>query len=1304
MPPGIRNALRWLSYLTAAAIILLALAVGVLRLLLPLAPEYQQQIRQQVVAATGYQLEFQRISASWPLAGPALSFYDVSLTAPGGAAPLLRARELSAGVSLWRMLRDRQVAIARVHVEGSSTEVLRDADGRFLFQGRLIDELLPKRQQGVKPLQVVLEDISIDFTDRQRDRPPFLVHVDRVTIGVEPGSVELEAEVDLDARYGRQASVALQFPLAPDNPGAIPSAWSGKLAGRDLDVAALLRYALDESLPLAAARGDLSIEADFSAADRRRLGIQTTLRDVRVGAGEIEVAYDSVSGQFGWNRVPEGWDVVARGLRMRRGERAWPLSTMELHYRSSTEAMPAQWVAAASFARLEDLLPLARALSAGTELSQSLPQALSGDLREVTGEFAAEAEAPVRFTLRGAFERLSVTSASGEISAANLSGSVAADGNGGRLQLAADSPSLMLQAWFRDRLAADRLDGTVSWRSGPQGISVQSEDLRVAAPGIRIESRLQLDFPADRSSPLIALNASAAAEQAREILRYLPLKKFPPPVVGWLERAVVGGRVPQAVAEFRGPLRGFPYESAEEGVFRVEMGLENATLDYADGWPRVEELNGMVVFDGVSMYSMRNSARIGNLRVADFQVRIPDLREGVLALAGRHSVGLDQVFEFLRLTPVAAALGSSLHRVTAAGPVDASLQLALPLKKAADYKLQVLFDVNGGKLGWQGLDFGFDKVRGRARLQNTRLDARRLTASFLNGPVEIAVAPVAERNSPVSHIATVRGTTPVPRVMSTFRLPLPERFAGQIDWTAVAKIPAGRGGEPLRMGVRSEMVGVTSLMPAPLAKPADLAWPMDVELAFTRDGVIDVGGGLSDPDYAWALRLTSANSGWRVDRGAVVAGGRSAQLPDRRGVEFSGRLPELHFGDWLALGEGGDGRDFRELYREARLRIDRFGVVGQLFRDLDLNARRGKDGWTVDVAAPNLAGRIVAPFDMRGSTPLALDMQRLWLMESDTGGGPQRPDPREAPALEIKAADAALGEWRFGAVELSAVKTADGLVARRIATRAPSFKIDGDGAWRVQDGDAARQVSEIKIVLASTNVKDTLTQLGYDPVIDAKSARVGVDIRWPDAPSADFLKDASGEISVAIDNGQVLNLEPGSGRLLGLLSVTALPRRLALDFRDVFKKGLAFDAIRGDFRLGGGSAYTCNLGLEGPSASIAMIGETGLVKRDYEQLAVVRPEVSNMLTVGGAVLGGPVGGATMLLVSQLFRKPLSTLGESYYRMTGTWDEPLVTRIERGEADTSAFKDCERELAATLQATEEITGAGTANGTRPAASP
>ena len=59
----------------------------------------------------------------------------------------------------------------------------------------------------------------------------------------------------------------------------------------------------------------------------------------------------------------------------------------------------------------------------------------------------------------------------------------------------------------------------------------------------------------------------------------------------------------------------------------------------------------------------------------------------------------------------------------------------------------------------------------------------------------------------------------------------------------------------------------------------------------------------------------------------------------------------------------------------------------------------------------------------------------------------------------------------------------------------------------------------------------------------------------------------TGQINISIAAGQFLKAEPGVGRLLSVLSLQALPRRLVLDFRDVFQQGFAFDDISGDVQM-----------------------------------------------------------------------------------------------------------------------------------------
>jgi uncharacterized protein YhdP len=168
------------------------------------------------------------------------------------------------------------------------------------------------------------------------------------------------------------------------------------------------------------------------------------------------------------------------------------------------------------------------------------------------------------------------------------------------------------------------------------------------------------------------------------------------------------------------------------------------------------------------------------------------------------------------------------------------------------------------------------------------------------------------------------------------------------------------------------------------------------------------------------------------------------------------------------------------------------------------------------------------------------------------------------------------------------------------------------------------------------------------------------------APTADALKDATGHIQVALDKGQITGLKPGAGRVVGLASVAALPRRLALDFSDLTDKGLAFDSIRGDFDLREGSAFTDNVLVKGPAAEIGLIGRVGLKNKDYDQTAVVTGNVSSSLPLA-AFAAGPVIGGAVLLFTQVFKQPLKGLARGYYRITGNWDNPTVERIKSADA-------------------------------------
>ena len=89
----------------------------------------------------------------------------------------------------------------------------------------------------------------------------------------------------------------------------------------------------------------------------------------------------------------------------------------------------------------------------------------------------------------------------------------------------------------------------------------------------------------------------------------------------------------------------------------------------------------------------------------------------------------------------------------------------------------------------------------------------------------------------------------------------------------------------------------------------------------------------------------------------------------------------------------------------------------------------------------------------------------------------------------------------------------------------------------------------------------------------------------------------SGAFTVNVASGQFLKAEPGIAKLLGVLSLQALPRRLTLDFRDVFSEGFSFDFLRGDVTIEKGMARTNNLQMKGVNAAVLMEGSADIARK-----------------------------------------------------------------------------------------------------------
>src|SRR6185503_15651373 len=154
----------------------------------------------------------------------------------------------------------------------------------------------------------------------------------------------------------------------------------------------------------------------------------------------------------------------------------------------------------------------------------------------------------------------------------------------------------------------------------------------------------------------------------------------------------------------------------------------------------------------------------------------------------------------------------------------------------------------------------------------------------------------------------------------------------------------------------------------------------------------------------------------------------------------------------------------------------------------------------------------------------------------------------------------------------------------------------------------------------------------------------------------------SGNLVLEAAKGQFVKLEPGIGKLLGVMSLQSLPRRLSLDFKDVFSEGFAFDEIVGTVHFNRGSATTDNLRIRGPAAHIAMRGDVDLARETQDIRVRITPQVMETVSVAGALVGGPIAGIAAYLAQQVLRDPFGKLVTYEFGVSGSWSDPVVRRL------------------------------------------
>ena len=1275
----LRKLAKYLVYLATGLVILLAIAVGLFRLFLPKLPEYQEEIKEWANAAIGMQVEFSGMDARWRLRGPELNFYDAELVSRDNTLTVLKAEEVRVGVGLMRLLLDRELVADRILVRDTTVDVARDADGSFRVQGIPVDTLTGSRMASTEDagaLTVVGEDIRINYSLPDRAQPVVLM-VDSIEFVRDEMQHGFEASLLLPSSLGSRIEVAASQRLA----GASPRApWQVFAEGRALNVAGLMRLLPGSSLPpVASGTADVSLWLDVAGGDIRSANANFVAEGIVADAGTGDAPFGA-DGRVEYSRDSNGWLVSADDFVLRTSAGAWPRTSLQVRVVTPRPGVPGSLAANASYLDLDGLrYILAWVPPKQRELLAALDP--SGVVRNARFNLGERGSANEAFELSVELDRAGVSPYQDLPGIRGFSGTIRADQAGGRLEIHSGDLQLDLAGRLLEPIDLVEADGTIIWRQNERGITLLSDSVRLRNADIDTASSVQLTIPSNGTSTLVDLQGSFSIRDIGSVERYLPVNLVKPGLYRWLSDALVAGSVPEGSLRFAGPLDKFPFDGGE-GTFRVDARVENGTLKYSDSWPVVDNMHLDLVIEKTRLYSVTNRATNAGNTVVNARVDIPDLRNPVLGIEGRATGTLETIRRFSRESPIASLFGGQLERVTTDGAASFDLVLSYPILDRDKYAFTANIRPENGTVHIEGLPSPISELNGSVTVTRDHLSAESLTGLFLDGPVAIELERADEGQPAHSVIATASGSVTSEGLGRHFGSVISDLLRGSAAYDATVSFPRAGAAEPapLSIAIRSDLEGMGVEMPPPLGKPLGAERPVSFSIELPGDGRIDTFGNLSD-DAHWMLSFVRADAGWDFDRGMLAVGGATPVQPDIRGLHVEGRTPVLDLDEWLALSrlrgeEGGPG--FAERIRSIDVLVDDLHVVGQHLAQHRVIVNRSALDWAVQLSGEHAVGSLSVPYDFGGDRPLTLRMQKLVLPGGEEGGAAREtpPDPRSLPPLVVSAEDFYLGERHFGRLTADFEKTARGLEAARLETSNETFGIRGSAGWVVDQSDETGQRSYVAGRLTSTDVARTLRSLDYDVGIQSESLDAQFDVSWSGGPRQDFLASLDGTVNVRFGTGQLDEVEPGAGRVFGLMSIVALPRRLSLDFRDVFDRGFGFEEITGTFRLDDGQAYTCDLSLKGPAADVGIVGRAGLVAKDYDQTAVVSANVGNTLPVVGAVVAGPQVAAALLIFSQIFKKPLQEMGQIYYGIEGDWSAPAIESADPQRfAGTSTMAGC-----------------------------
>ncbi len=1245
------RAITWAVIVCAFLFALLIL--GVRFWLLPNMGKYREPIARELSEATHQRITIGRLDGRWSGLNLQLTLGDLVVYDAAGE-PALTLQRVDSTLSWWSLVlwepRFDSIEIRRpdLNIKRDSRGVISVAGielNEHSSGGGLSDWLL--RQQ-----EISIREASIAWQDDVRGAPRLaLQNVDfrlendgrhhRFGLRAEPPAV-LATPLDVRGDFtGRTVTDLTQ--------------WNGQVFTQ-LDYTDISAWRAWVPFPVSFPHGAGAVRAwaglKNGALAEITADVQLAQVTTQLGADVPELDLAELKGRVGWKSLDDGFEVSTTHLGMSTHNYTLQPTDFLLRYHRGTATRPARGELQANTLDVEPLIALADHLPLDVALRKEFEAyAPRGSFYDVAMKWTGEWPRPRQYGVKARFVNLGLNAVGQLPGLAGVSGSIDGSERGGTLLLSTQHAVVELPLVFQDKLEFDVLTAQAGWqRSGEQyeirlnDISFSNRDLAGTLSGAyqtAAEGRGAID-----------LTAHATRADVRSVGRYIPLR------IGergrqWMTAAFVGGSSNDVKLRLKGNLSEFPYPEGKGGIFQVTARVVDGVLDYASGWPRIENIEGDLTFRGRRMDIVVREGAIGGAKLARVRAEIPDLAtpERVLTVTGEAEGATSEFLNFIEHSPVLDMTEHFTQTMRAEGRGKLGLKLTIPLANVKATRVAGDYQFVNNRIESEDVFFPFEQVNARLDFTETGVRVPAATMNILGGPATLTGG--AQREGVVR--LNLAGRANMDNFRRSSAVPLAQALRGSTDWKTSIVLRKRLAD----ITFESNLQGIVSELPAPLAKAATDSLPVKLERTVTgpqQDRIAVTVGSLLSAQLQ--RRKDGADS--IVERGTISLGGVAAE-PERKGLWVSGGLKSLDLDQWLLLLKAGSGDAGRAQIAGLDVKFGTLDLFGRRFNELAISGTAQPGVWQTTLAGRELVGELTWRSQGRGKVTARM---KTFVIPAASPDRPvhtaEKDPPLELPALDIKADNFQVRQANLGKLDLTAVPDGRDWKLEKLYVTNPDATLSIEGVWQ---GWLTQPRTMVNVRLDVNDIGKFLVRLGQPEGVRRGTAKIEGPLSWAGNPSELDYATLSGNFVLEANKGQFVKLDPGIGKLLGVMSLQSLPRRLSLDFRDIFSEGLAFDAIVGTVKVNRGIASTENFRIAGPAVRIQMSGDVDLAKETQKLRVKVYPSMSDSLSVAGALIGGPIAGIAAFVAQKLLKDPIDKIAAYEYDITGSWGDPQVLKVE-----------------------------------------